>query len=107
MSPFGVLEFRSASVYPDIVCTHGPLDPEIQFINRVRRRKICTLGEENVQSLPPTPQGRVFVILEFVCYVITHLSHCTVQISFRQVKKNSINIWIFSREVSGWVWCRG
>jgi len=55
MSHFGVLEFRSASVHPDIMCTHGFMDTEIQFVNRVRRRKICALGEENLVSSPPPP----------------------------------------------------
>ena len=60
MSHFCVLEFRSASVYPDIMCTHGFMDAEIQFVSRVRRRKICALGEENLQCppfhLPPWAQ---------------------------------------------------
>ena len=89
MSPFGVLEFRSSSVrvYPDIMCTHGFMDTEIQFINRVRRRKICALGEGNLQSAPTYPHGPVFVTSEFVCHVITHRNRCTVQISLRQVKR--------------------
>ena len=93
MSYFCVLEFRSASVYPDIMCTHGLVDTEIRFVNRVGRRKICALGEENLLCFPPSiyRHGSVFVTLEFVCYVITHRNHCAVQISIRQVKKNSCN----------------
>jgi hypothetical protein len=92
MSTFGVLEFRSASVYPDIMCTHGFMDTEIQFINRVRRRKICALGEENIVPPPTYPQRPSFCDFR-ICMLRDDASkppHCS---NFASTSlKNSINM---------------